>query len=166
MTSLKEKEITMRTNLSLFLFVLILASGCINHDVEESIIPCNCDNPTNQIDEANSMIIGEWSWISTAYPIRGSETIFETPQNTNNQINYIFTTDSMTILKNGANVYKAKYSIRYLGGSSNSQTDILVIEYSYSNTSGGESMLYLDKKCMSLINSANDAGGNVLLARK
>jgi hypothetical protein len=155
----------MMKNVILLLFFTIIISACKKSDKIETINSCDCDNPTNQITDAYSMILGDWVWISTAYSYRGSETYFETPQNTNNQINYIFTIDSLTILKNGVNVYKAKYSIGYFGENSNSPTDNLVVKYSYSDTSNGVSMLFLDKKCMRLVNSYDDAGGNVTLKK-
>jgi len=157
----------MRTILSLFLFVLILASGCTSHDVEESTISCNCDNPATQLDIANSLILGEWTWISTGFHNRGSESNFETPQNTNSQITYKFTADTLTIIKNGTNIYKEGYSVGHFGDISKTPTDSsLVVKYIQSDTLVGISMLFIDKNCMKLVNSYNDAGGDVLLTRK
>ena len=157
----------MKTTLSLFLFVLLLASGCINHEIEESIISCNCDNPAKQLDIANSLILGEWTWISTDFHNRGSESYFETPQNTNSQITYKFTADTLTIIKNGTNIYKERYSVGHFGDISKTPTDSsLVVKYIHSDTLVGISMLYIENNCMKLVNSYNDAGGDVLLTKK
>ena len=157
----------MRNILIIFLFVLILASGCLNQDVEESTISCNCDNPAKQIDIANSMILGEWTWISTSFHNRGSESYYETPQNTNSQITYKFTADTLTIIKNGTNIYKDRYSVGHFGDISKTPTDSsLVVNYIHSDTLVGISMLYIENNCMKLVNSYNDTGGDVLLTKK
>ena len=157
----------MRNILRLFLFALIITSGCISHDVEESTISCNCDNPAKQLDVANSMILGEWTWISTGFHNRGSESYYETPQNTNSQITYKFSADTLTIIKNGTNIYKERYSVGHFGDITNTPTDTsLVVKYIHPDTSIGVSMLFVDNNCMKLVNSYNDAGGVILLKRK
>lgn len=157
----------MRNIFILFLFVLIIVSGCKNQDIEKTTLSCNCDHPTNQLDTANSMIQGEWTWVSTVFRRRGSESYYETPQNTTNQITYTFTADTLTIIKNVVNIYKSKYSIGHFGDFSNTPTDSsLVVIYSHSDTSIGVSMLLIDNNCMQLVNSYNDAGGDVLLTKK
>jgi hypothetical protein len=165
LTSTKEK--TMRNIMGLFLFISIFTSGCTKHRFEESTKSCNCDNPTKQLDIANSMIPGEWTWISTGFLSRGSESYYETPQNTNSQITYKFTADSLTIIKNGINIYKERYSVGHFGDLSNTPTDSsLIVKFIHSDSSIGVSMLLIDNNCMLLVNSYNDAGDDVLLTRK
>jgi hypothetical protein len=161
----------MKNQINTLLFVLVLVFSCKKQETQESTKPvCDCNNiatPIKQLSLASSNIVGEWTWIYTETIGRGIATTYQTPQNTNKQITYQFTSDTLSIKENGITTYSNKYAVGYFGEFNKTPTDTdLVVKYLTADTITGVSLLFLDKNCMLLVNSYDDAGGNILLKRK
>jgi hypothetical protein len=154
------------------IFNVMIWAGCEKQnttgpsDLPDDVPVCECSNQLNQLRDAKSMILGEWSWEETQYSSRGSKPYFETPKNTNRQMNYLFSTDSLTVTSNNLVVTKEKYSIIRAGDRSNTQDSSLVVRFIHSDSSVGFSNLFIDSTCMKLVNSYNDAGGDIVLKKK
>ncbi len=161
----------MKNLINPFLFVLVIITSCNKNEKKDTTTPtCDCTNitaPIQQLSTASSTIIGEWIWVYTQSMGRGTPTTYQTPQNTNKQITYQFTSDSLIIKENGVKTYSNKYAVGFFGDFNKTPTDTdLVVKYLTAETITGVSILYIDKNCMLLVNSYNDAGGNILLKRK
>lgn len=164
----------MKNQINTLLFVLVLVFSCKKQDNQETTTTtkpaCDCNtitSPTKQLSLASFIIIGDWTWVYTETIGRGITKTYQTPQKTNKQITYQFTSDSLIINENGVKTYSNKYAVGYFGDFNKTPTDTaLVVKYLTSDTTTGVSLLFLDKNCMLLVNSYDDAGGNILLKRK
>ncbi|MFA9215437.1 MAG: hypothetical protein ACEQSR_16625 [Candidatus Methylacidiphilales bacterium] len=163
----------MKNQINTLLLFLVLVFSCKKQANQETttIKPaCDCNtitSPTKQLSLASSIIIGDWTWVYTETIGRGITKTYQTPQNTNKTITYQFTSDSLIIKENGVKTYSNKYAVGYFGDLNKTPTDTdLVVKYLTSDTITGVSLLFLDKNCMLLVNSYDDAGGNTLLKRK
>ena len=160
---------------------LLLSAGCQKQDIEpESPIICGWGFPQVEIctiaaavqekPAAQAGVLGDWQWLQTRYPTRGTaptDTRVETPQSTGKNRVYRFTADRFIILEEGQPVFEKAYEVRFWGEGTNTVDPVLTIRTADPVSGYGVSVLRLDSglSCLELINSYNDAGGDISLKK-
>lgn len=167
--SIFENQYNMKRIIIYYLAMLVFVVACSKEE-ENTVeaLNCECTNPIKEKDIAWQMLIGEWTWVSTATKSKlnqGGHSL--TPSNTNDQISYIFSADTLTIVKNGLKIYKEQYAVGYFGEYNSTPSDsTLVVKYLSNMQIADVSILRIDNDCMQLINSYDDAGGDIKLKKK
>lgn len=156
-----------RIALLFFGFICLFASCNQDDTPDPSAEKCIVDNKVLSKELANALIIGKWEWLSTSYHRRGSGTTVETNQTTGRSFIFEFTADNLLIHENDA-VSERLYEIRFWGEGTNTVDEALVLRtFNITGESQGQSLLFLNVSgnCLTLVNSYNDAGGDLNFIR-
>lgn len=120
-------------------------------------------------DSAKKLILGKWEWTMTSYSGRGRGDIIITPLSTSTSMLFEFEEDKLRIYENDDLSEEVNYKIEFLGEGTNLEDEQLVITYINPRTAmhDGTSMLFLSSSstCLKLVNSYNDAGGDLSFKR-
>lgn len=157
---------------------LFLVTGCEKQALDDTICnmfpemvaTCAITSWIQDKPAAQASLLGDWQWLQTSYPTRGvppENTRLETPRSTGKTRIYRFTADRCLILENGQTIQDLPYEIRFRGEGPNTVDPDLTLRVQSSATSFFVSLLHLDQgqECMQLVNSYNDAGGDINLKR-
>jgi hypothetical protein len=159
--------------LSLALSAILLASiGCKKEEAPVFDEVCSVLEEIQSKEVAKAAIIGDWEWVQTESPRRGSETTLQTPQSTGKQKTYRFTEERFVILEDNRVIFDSPYSIKYRGEGTNTVDPGLMLHTYWPATDSSptfliRSILVMDQGqfCMKIINSYDDAGDNVTLRK-
>lgn len=126
-------------------------------------LECYVEDAIKTKELAKLLIVGKWNWIKTTYASRGVEKMILTPESENEIKTYEFTNNKLKIFSNDTLTEELNYTIQFWGEGTNTVDEILVVVYE----TGGRSILFLNKSgdCLSLVNSYNDAGGDLNFVR-
>ncbi len=118
---------------------------------------------------AKAAIVGKWEWVETTYSSRGAEKVTENPLTTNKTVVYEFERDTLSVYENDTLAEKLAYEIRHWGEGTNTVDEQLVIILRRAKTGEhlGTSIMFLStaSTCLRLVNSYDDAGGDMLFKR-
>jgi hypothetical protein len=147
--------------------LIFLQFGCKNEDssvltLEDTI--CVEENSVTEKNQARKLILGKWEWIKTIYP-GWTDPIIETPESKNENRTYEFTEEKMNIYVNGNLTSEHKYVVQLWGEGTTLEEETLVVKF---EETGWQSMLKISTsgKYLSLVNSYNDAGGDICLQKQ
>ena len=140
-----------------------------NEDVQVQSEECLLEETIKEKELAKSAVIGKWKWIKTRYSSRGTKETIETPLSTNKEKVFEFVGDKLNIYENGILILESNYEIKYWGEGTNTVDEQLNIWFFKPQTAeyGGTSVLFLSTSstCLKLVNSYDDAGGDLYLKR-
>jgi hypothetical protein len=158
----------MRVGGVLFLGLILLMANCTYDTIDKGeTTECPIDNNIKSKETAYTLIIGKWNWIKTTYTTRGAGITTETPLSTQKTLTFEFTGEKVRILENST-LTEEKYEIEFWGEGTNTVDDILVVRFfKLTGEFQGTSMLQLNTSgtCLTLVNSYNDAGGDLNFKR-
>lgn len=148
----------------IFIVFLILFNNCSDVDIQNQlIIGCPTDEIVQSKDSANLLLRGKWEWIKTFYANRASSNYVETSYSSGKQIFFEFNSNKLFITENNV-VTEESYEIMVDGiGTALAEQQLKI---SFTTTTGElreTSILHLSisGQCLTLINSYDDAGGDL-----
>lgn len=162
----------MRRLPKLLVYAVLLSSvGCADEGFEPATVTvCSVTNAIESKEVATEQVTGTWTWAKTTYVNRLSGENAETPASTGKHITYTFREDRLTIAENSDVPDEFRYEIKYWAeGSASVDEDVLTL-HTFDPASGnlaGASILQLDPSfnCLTLVNSYDDAGGDLTFRR-
>lgn len=158
----------MRIYRLLFLGPLLILGSCSHDTINKvQVTDCSIDSNVKSKETAKALIIGNWNWTKTTYTRRGTGITTETPLSTNKILTFEFTDKKVRVFDNN-DLTEELYEIKFWGEGSNTVDDILVVNFfKLTGEFLGTSMLFLDTSgsCLTLVNSYNDAGGDLNFKR-
>ncbi|GAB2786560.1 hypothetical protein GCM10027275_33830 [Rhabdobacter roseus] len=138
-------------------------------DVQAQEETCSVEDEVKRKETAQELIIGRWNWLKTTYLTRGADLSTQTPTTTQHSRVFEFGRDTLKIFENNALVKAQLYEIKYWGEGTNTVDDVLTVRYldAEKKELTGVSILRLSTsgQCLMLVNSYNDAGGDVNFRR-
>ncbi|MCC5929513.1 MAG: hypothetical protein JJU28_09730 [Cyclobacteriaceae bacterium] len=138
--------------------------GCGNNSIKDTRIDeCIIEEKVSSKVVAELLILGKWDWLQTKYIRRGTGIIIESPLTTGDSKSFEFLHDRLIIHHNDS-ITEQHYEIRIWGEDTPHVEDLLVVDfYGVTGEFRGRSLLSLsgNGKCMTLINSYNDLGGDL-----
>jgi hypothetical protein len=146
------------------LSIFFMLFGCGNDSVEDTKMDeCIIEEKVSSKEVAVLLIQGKWNWLQTRYIRRGTGIIIDSPLTTGESKSFEFLQNRLMIHNNDS-ITEQRFEIRFWGEGTPLVEDLLVIDfYKVSGEFRGRSLLSLNAngKCMTLINSYNDAGGDL-----
>lgn len=158
----------MRINGVLILGLSLLISSCAHDNIDKvDTTECPIDNIINSKDAATTLIVGKWSWARTTYKRKGVGITTETPLSAQKTLTLEFTGEKVRIIENST-LTEEQYEIKFWGEDTNIADGILAVKFfKMTGELHGTSMLLLNTSgtCLTLVNSYNDAGGDLNFKR-
>lgn len=152
----------------LFIGLILLMGNCTYDNIENShVTECSIMDIVKSKEQAQTLILGTWNWVKTTYTIRGTGTTTETPYSTDKILTFKFIDNKVQIFENN-NLTEELYEIKFWGEGTNTVDDILAIRFfKLTGDFQGTSLLFLNPSgtCLTLVNSYNDAGGDLTFRR-
>lgn len=154
----------MKFNAPLFILVILLSLSCSDADLEKSlVIGCPTEDIVQIKEDAQRLLAGKWEWIKTFYINRASGNYIETSYDAGKSIFYEFGIGKVTITENNVS-REETYEILVDEAMASFAEQQLKINFINANGELRESSLLLlstTGQCLTLVNSYDDAGGDL-----